>query len=315
MARKKIKRIIQSPESYGDAEKQFPTVSIRPNATNKIHNVKQNIQRRNFEKGRSRAQRINRNPQEQVNAPIKFMQDIPKVKTDVCFVVGGGPSLNGFDFSELNGFDTIAVNKAVEFIQNPTYFITTDYSYFIKASLPLDKIKQKTRHTYFVANLSHPYMEYKNGQVVDTRRNFIYEDLYKYTGVIESYNKKEFGDTLQAFSHGDNSGHCGIQLALLLGYKKIYLLGFDLNSDGQTHFHNSYRERDYDSFKQKVGGYAETLLQSLRKYKGSQEIINLSANSVLATQPQLIKTQSFNDVLKEQGIAERKEFVSNTLDE
>ena len=102
MARKKIKRIIQSPESYGDAEKQFPTVSIRPNATNKIHNVKQNIQRRNFEKGRSRAQRINRNPQEQVNAPIKFMQDIPKVKTDVCFVVGGGPSLNGFDFSELN---------------------------------------------------------------------------------------------------------------------------------------------------------------------------------------------------------------------
>jgi len=55
MARKKIKRIIQSPESYGDAEKQFPTVSIRPNATNKIHNVKQNIQRRNFEKGRSRA--------------------------------------------------------------------------------------------------------------------------------------------------------------------------------------------------------------------------------------------------------------------
>ena len=315
MARKKIKRIIQSPESYGDAEKQFPTVSIRPNATNKIHNVKQNIQRRNFEKGRSRAQRINRNPQEQVNAPIKFMQDIPKVKTDVCFVVGGGPSLNGFDFSELNGFDTIAVNKAVEFIQNPTYFITTDYSYFIKASLPLDKIKQKTRHTYFVANLSHPYMEYKNGQVVDTRRNFIYEDLYKYTGVIESYNKKEFGDTLQAFSHGDNSGHCGIQLALLLGYKKIYLLGFDLNSDGQTHFHNSYRERDYDSFKQKVGGYAETLLQSLRKYKGSQEIINLSANSVLATQPQLIKTQSFNDVLKEQGIAERKEFVSNTLDD
>jgi hypothetical protein len=68
MARKKIKRIIQSPESYGEPEKQFPTVSIRPNATNKIHNVKQNIQRRNFEKGRSRSrQRINRNPQEQVN--------------------------------------------------------------------------------------------------------------------------------------------------------------------------------------------------------------------------------------------------------
>ena len=44
MSRRRIKKIMQDPESYGDKEKQFPTVSIRPNGLNRIHNVKQNIQ-------------------------------------------------------------------------------------------------------------------------------------------------------------------------------------------------------------------------------------------------------------------------------
>ena len=199
-------------------------------------------------------------------------------------------------FTSLNGFDTIAVNKAVEYIPNPTYFITTDYSYFIKASLPIEKIKQKVHKSYFVANMSHPYMEIQNGQVIDTRRNFVYEDLYQYDGVIQSYNNTGFGSNISEFSHGENSGHCGIQLALLLGYKKIYLLGFDLNTDGQTHFHQSYREVDQSSFKKRVNTYAETLLQSLAKYKGTQEIINLSSSSIL-TNHQIIKTETFKDVL------------------
>ena len=48
MSRKNIKRIKQEPESYGNEPKQFPKVALRPNSTNKIHNVKQNIQKRTF---------------------------------------------------------------------------------------------------------------------------------------------------------------------------------------------------------------------------------------------------------------------------
>ena len=246
MSRRRIKKVIQDPESYGNKPKQFPTVTVRSNGINRIHNVKQNIQKRTFD-------RTNRKPLvEPIRSPINFLSsEFPNVNKDICFVVGGGPSLNGFDFSRLNGFNTIAVNKAVEYIQNPTYFITTDYSYFIKASLPIDQIKLKTYRSYFIANMSHDYMKLKNGQIVDTRRNFIYEDLYKYDGVIQSSNKDGFGSSVNEFSHGENSGHCGIQLALLLGYKKIYLLGFDLNNEGQSHFHQSYREVDQQSFKQR----------------------------------------------------------------
>ena len=274
MARRNIKRITQSPQTYNKAEGQYPRVTLRSGVTNPTRNY--------YKKPLT----------QQVKPPINFLNtELPKTNKEVCFVVGGGSSLSGFDFGKLNGFDTIAINKAVEFIQNPTYFITTDYTYFLKAALPIDKIKQKTQHTYFVANMEPPYMSFQNNQVVDTRRNFVYEDLYQYTGVIQSSKITGFGSTLDEFSHGSNSGHCGIQLALLLGYKKIYLLGFDLNTEGQTHFHQSYGEIEQRSFKAKAGVYSSILLNSLADYNGSQQIINLSNNSVLTTSPH-ISTES-----------------------
>tara|TARA_R100000541_G_scaffold57099_1_gene66969 strand:- start:925 stop:2451 length:1527 start_codon:yes stop_codon:yes gene_type:complete len=290
-----IKKITVNPAST-EKKKQYPRLSIRKNQKPSITNPRQGVV--------TRSRKILRNPlTEEIAPPIKFLENIKFNSNDseICFVVGGGPSLNGFDFNQLNEFDTIAVNKAVEYIPNPNYFITTDYSYFIKAALPIERIKQKSQNTYFVANMTHDYMSFQNGRVVDTRRNFVYNDLYQYTGVIESNNIDGFGSSLAEFSNGGNSGHCGIQLALLLGYKKIYLLGFDLNADGQTHFHQSYREVDQKSFKGKVKGYGETLLKSLADYKGSQEIINLSNSSILTTSPH-IKTESFNDILVEKGI-------------
>ena len=302
MKRKNIKRVLQKPATYNATSQNFPRISLRPGGKSIITNPIDITQPRN----------IVRKPIEQrATIPIKFTSELPKVSNDVCFVVGGGPSLGGFDFNQLASFDTIAVNKAVEYIDNPTYFITTDYSYFNKASLPIEKIKQKTQHTYFVANMTHGYMSYKDGSVVDTRRNFVYEDLYQYTGVIESNKNDGFGSTLTDFSNGSNSGHCGIQLALLLGYKKIYLLGFDLNADGQTHFHQSYRDIDQKSFKNKVKNYAVILNDALKEYNGSQEIINLSSSSILTNSPNIV-TESFNDVLREHGLEYQTPTTNNS---
>jgi hypothetical protein len=294
MKRRNIKKIKTDPNSYGDEAKQFPRVTIRP-GTNKVHNPRTAMQSRSFNRTSRKALEA------QPNQPVNFLRgEITKSQKDICFVVGGGPSLSGFDFSQLNGYDTIAVNKAVEYIQNPTYFITTDYSYFIKATLPIERIRQKCQYTYFIANMTPKYMQYKDGMVMDTRSNMVYRNLYKYSGVIESNQQEGFGSDVKDFRHGSNSGHCGIQLALLAGYKKIYLLGFDLTTNAQTHFHQSYRQQDQESFKKRVGGYAQTLLRSLTEYKGSQQIINLSSQSILNDSPH-IKTQSFAEVLAEQG--------------
>ena len=307
MRRRNIKKIIQPPNSNESPKKQFPRVSVNPGSKTIIHNPRTHPSTRTVN-------RVNRKPlTEEIAPPIKFMDSIKAIsnENEVCFVVGGGPSLNGFDFTQLNGFDTIAINKSVEYIPNPTYFITTDYSYFVKAALPIEKIKQKTQHSYFVANMTHEYMAFRDGKVIDTRRNFVYDNLYQYTGVIESNNTDGFGSSLTEFSNGSNSGHCGIQLALLLGYKKIYLLGFDLNADGQTHFHQSYRDIDQASFKNKVKNYAITLNNALSTYEGSQEIINLSNSSILVNSPH-IKTESFNDILLERGIKFNKPNIDNS---
>ena len=215
MKRRNIKKIKTDPNSYGDEAKHFPRVTVRP-GTNKVHNPRTAIQSRSFSRTNRKAL------EEQPTKPINFLiQEIPKTQKDICFVVGGGPSLSGFDFSQLNGYDTIAVNKAVEYIQNPTYFITTDYSYFIKATLPIERIRQKCHHTYFIANMTPNYMRYESGTVIDVRNNMVYRNLYKYSGVIESTKQEGFGNNIKDFRHGSNSGHCGIQLALLAGYKKI----------------------------------------------------------------------------------------------
>jgi hypothetical protein len=48
MSRRRIKKIIQSPESYGEKPKQFPKVTLRPDGVNRIHQVKKNIQKKIF---------------------------------------------------------------------------------------------------------------------------------------------------------------------------------------------------------------------------------------------------------------------------
>ena len=275
------KKLIMRPDTYNASTENLPRITIRPNQSGVIVSG-------------------NQYKKDKIKTPdVHFKtSEFEKTKNKICFVVGGGPSLNNFNFEELIGYDTIAINKSVEYIPNPTYFITTDYTYFLKASLSIKKIKLKTTQTYFVANMAPNYMHVKNGNVVDVRSNIIYEDLYQYTGVIASNLCEGFGDNISKFCHGSNSGHCGIQLALLLGYEKIYLLGFDLNSTGQSHFHQSYKEHDQTLFKGRANKYLTTLVNSLNSYKGTSEIINLSSSGSLATSPH-ISTESFANVLQE----------------
>ena len=291
MRRRNIRKVTTPPTQNNVKEKHVPRITVRPNSLNKVPIS-------NFNKNRAQPK------------PIKFETEITKANNDICFVLGGGPSLTGFDFNQLSGFDTIAVNKVVEYIKNPTYFITTDYTYFSKASLPIENINSKTQHTYFVANMMPAYMSFNNGYITDTRDNRQYTDLYKYGSVIKSSNKVGFSLTLNDFYNGGNSGHCAIQLALLKGYKKIYLLGFDLMPNAKTHFHQSYSQVHQDSFRKRSEEYGKTLLASLAMHNSSQEIINLSSSSILVNSPH-IKTQSFTEAINIIGLNAIKPVLNN----
>jgi hypothetical protein len=165
-------------------------------------------------------------------------------KSNAVFIVGGGPSLSGFNFGSLKNVDTIAVNKAIEYVPGANYFISIDYTYLSKAKTSITEISKSKTETVFVVNTGESVQK-RGDYYIDTRFNLTYKSLNQFNHVIESkkpLTETGFGKTFENFAHGYNSGFAALQFALLLGYEKIYLLGFDLNvDDADTHFHSDYR--------------------------------------------------------------------------
>lgn len=155
------------------------------------------------------------------------------------YIVGGGTSLKGFDFTKLKNKDTIAVNSSGLDVPNPTYCITADSSMFRKIQEGIfDDIKTTK---VMVTNPDHCSMKFRNGQFKHVRNGHVYNpfcvDL-----LIKNTGCEGIGFSFNDFRTGYNSGFCALQLAVILGYEKIYLLGIDLNKDkGSQHYHDRYK--------------------------------------------------------------------------
>ena len=200
---------------------------------------------------------------------------------DDVFIVGGGPSLKDFDFGRLENKEVIAVNKGLINCPFARYFVTIDFSFLRK----IDKsVVSRSRATkVFIANYSLPYLQYKDGRIIDTRFDLTY-DLSNFDMIINSYRAKGIGKEYRDFRSGINSGFCGLQLAILLGYTKIYLLGFDLKvKGGETHYHGGYGEKEC-LFAEKLKLYYEHFKIGLSEMKYSMpkiEVFSCSRESSL----------------------------------
>jgi hypothetical protein len=195
-------------------------------------------------------------PNQEIECTPQKDRDISRV-----FVVGGGPSLKGFDFFCLSNVNTIVVNNAVFDVPNPKYFITVDYTFIRKVGR--DKLKAAPSSKFFVVDRSYESIRKINGKYVDTRFGLVYEDLDIFDHIVESYRQDEFGYRFDDFRTGLNSGYCALQLAIILGYKNIYLLGFDLNVSGaKTHFHGGYGESP-EIFLPKLNTYLDKFREGL----------------------------------------------------
>jgi len=181
------------------------------------------------------------------------------------FIIGGGPSLVKFDMENLTSKTTIAVNKAAFFLPNPTYFVTMDYSFVRKAGRSRVRAIQSSK--FFILNRTVTYLKSVKGAMTDIRYQIIYEDLWDYFDTILTSRRHEgLGITFNDFCHGGSSGQCALQLAVLLGFKKIYLLGIDLTvQGGRTHFHSGYG-RD-KTFTQKLEKYRKSFITAIQEAK------------------------------------------------
>lgn len=197
---------------------------------------------------------------------------------DSVYILGGGPSMEGFDFTKLIGKEVITVNKSILDYPNAKYFITMDFSLFNKIDIDLNACSSTK---IFIANFTFDYVKEINGSIVDTRFNLVY-DLKNFDMIIKSRRKNFFGLDFNSFANGQNSAFCALQLAIILGYKNIYLLGIDLNCEGLTHYHGGYGQ-DPDDFRIKLEEYYEyfsTSIEELKKYH-NVNIFNCSNKSRL----------------------------------
>ena len=198
-------------------------------------------------------------------------------KKDRIFIIGGGPSVGKINLSLLKDEVTMCVNASVKFVPNPTYFVTMDYSYFEKSKDvgTIQEISDMVDESYFILNVNNPNLiKDHNGIYFDKRNNMRYENLDMFTQVIPSTTEQNlhtgFSFNKDRFVHGQNSGFCAVQLAILLGYKEIVLLGFDLGFDGNTtHFHMFYK--NHSNIKKKVSSYLNIFMNSLENFNKTKE--------------------------------------------
>jgi hypothetical protein len=207
------------------------------------------------------------------------------------YIVGGGPSLKELDLAPLADKTVITVNYSVFTVPNAAFFVTLDPRFFSKIQ---DRQAEFDRHPA-IKVLIH---NWPTDRVVVRNEGLTVgptgADFSAFPMILRSYEAEGFGRSFLDFRNGANSGYCAIQLALLLGYQRIHLLGFDLtDAGGQQHFHDAY-QLDPNCLPSYIR-YFRAALKSLPEQWPGVELISHSPVSVLND---LIPYEPFEDAVQ-----------------
>jgi hypothetical protein len=190
-----------------------------------------------------------------------------------CFIIGGGPSLIGFDFEHLRGRGRIiAINKAYLYAPFADVLFFMDFASFYT---PL-------KHNQFGADALRAWDDFKGLRVFLNLRGRAVPDAYS----IRSIGRVGLPTSLKGgLYHGNNSGFGAIGVAICAGADPIYLLGYDLkHQGGVTHFHGGYGRRQPEAvMRSYLKGLTE--LAQLIARRGWPRVINLNPSSALRAFP------------------------------
>lgn len=196
-----------------------------------------------------------------------------------CLLIGGGTSLDKFNFELIKKELTIGVNKA--FIKFPTTInFGMDTGFFDKVV----DIHSKNHRNLFLAKA---WKQYGGIKV------FIYRPKYKYDPSIfvvnDTTSLKLSFDLEAGIPGGNNSGFGALALAICLGATKIGLLGYDFLVDKKhrhTHWHGGYEGQDFDSMQSKLDKFKIPFTSFAEEIKEKNiSVINLNENSALQVFP------------------------------
>lgn len=186
-----------------------------------------------------------------------------------CFIVGGGPSLKGFDFGRLRGERVIAINKAFKDVPFADIMFAMDRPL-------LDLITSGQLGEDYRAALDS-FWGVK-----------LWLDLSGYAYPPDVYSVKSAGETgwtdslSKGLYHGQNSGYGALNLALVLGADPIYLLGYDCQRgpEGEKNYHSGYPTGSSPDAMNIFLKAFEAGAEKLKAISHSR-IVNLNPNSAL----------------------------------
>jgi len=189
----------------------------------------------------------------------KSLSDIPGQRmkaANIAYIVGGGRSLLGYDWNLLRDKYVIAINRAFEVLPFARIIYFTDH-YFFKEY----KDKGLLEHGAALVSISD--------RIYD-KRVILFEDVGPAGLSLEPGKLK----------NGANSGYAAINLAVLLGFGTIVLLGFDMHcsldfekvalDNGNTvlrkaHWHEGYNRNVNSETYDKMLKYFPTLVSPLKE--------------------------------------------------
>lgn len=174
-----------------------------------------------------------------------------------CFLIGGGPSLKGFDFERLRGRGrVIAINRAYEFVPfaDVHFFMDNPYYRHVRS--------EPAWHAF------QGFKVYLNmsGYVVDG-------DVVSLRPVGRIGLSASIAEGLY---HGNNSGSGALGLAYCLGANPIYLMGYDCKRTPEDgHFHSGYGKSISDS----------TLVRLVKDFDGIAPMLRAAGVRVINLNP------------------------------
>lgn len=210
------------------------------------------------------------------------------------FIVGCGPSLKGFDFSSLFNLNTIAVNMAALDVPNPAFSITADSGIFRKIQ---DGCFKNVKTTWvLITNSNHCTMKWIDGKFKHIHSGFVY-NLFCVNMIIRNAGVEGIGFSFNDFRTGYNSGFCALQLAVLLRYKKIYLLGIDLlKKNNRKHYYD--KEMTSKSDDSSLDKFYDNFVLALKIIKEKTDIEVISCSNISRLNS-IIPYVSFDEVTKQ----------------
>lgn len=172
-----------------------------------------------------------------------------------CFVIGTGPSLTADDLNMLKDEYTFASNSIFRYLDKtdwkPNFYSVCDKTYYLANKENIDSVEVKNQKFF----------------PLDFALNFgFHKDFRYYLRTPYSVRHPRFrDDPMHAFQEGSTITYHLLQLAVMMGFSEIYLLGIDFNYslsvDNKGNIIRNDAVKDY-AFNDKAANYTMPNLEA-----------------------------------------------------